>query len=117
MSKHTPGPWVVSEGRSIQAAWETHEIVQVCSISVSHWSTDPTHDDVPLNRQRNTRMALEATANSHLIAASPELLEALKAMLNALPRSKVHPAGYTNGKQDKANDLARAAIAKAEGVS
>lgn len=50
-----------------------------------------------------------------VVAAAPELLEALEEMLEAVPRDKQHPVGYTDSKQDKANDRARAAIAKARG--
>lgn len=102
-TQHTPAPWHVSEGRSIQAAWETHEIVQVCSISTSHWSTSPGHDDVPLNRSRNERMRSESEANARLIAAAPELLDALRRVID----SPFEP--------DKWRINVEAAIAKAQG--
>jgi hypothetical protein len=75
---HTPGPWHISEGASVKAAWETHEVVQVATLSTTHWSTDPNYDDVELNLSRNKRMAQESKANGRLIAAAPEMLGKLK---------------------------------------
>lgn len=97
-AKHTPGPWR-------QEVWR-----------------DEPYDPFVLelldgdNHTVLSRETLEETvANARLIAAAPELLAALKAMLALVPRDKLHPFGYTEEPQDKANDLAREAIRKAEG--
>ena len=58
MSKHTPGPWLKHDG-SITALYEGYGVGPVCHYNVSGVvETD--------------------TANANLIAAAPELLEALE---------------------------------------
>ena len=96
MSKHTPGPWATDQKEHD----EPHQNIRVqagkrgiCLV----WM-----DDAPV-RDYNA----EQRANARLIAAAPDLLEALKAML-------------TNWEEDSAYgsdaaDKARAAIAKAGG--
>lgn len=92
---HTPGPWEWLYGHSglrgqpttdnadgMVLAYEPHE---------GMWLRDYT---------------TEGAANAHLIAAAPELLEALKAVVNAL--------GFHGIARDAAN-RAISAIAKAEG--
>lgn len=83
MSKHTPGPWHIDDASYGQI---------VCSRT----------SDVAV--VRNTG-GLPHHGNARLIAAAPELLEALKAVLLIADR-----------KHD-AFDAARAAITKAEGRS
>jgi hypothetical protein len=96
---HTPGPW--------------------------HWDSDPVKND-PTGRIRYRVCAVgktitqvyyssfeggptNAEADARLIAAAPELLEALKAMLEyANNGTAIHPGALVW-------DDARAAIAKAEG--
>jgi len=80
MSKHTPGPWL-AQGRYIGVKGHMSYIGE-CSDQNGNWTNEPM-----------------AVANAHLIAAAPELLEALKDM----------------GARYGLTDLARAAIAKAEG--
>lgn len=79
---HTPGPWRVSpKGAYVM----THE-------------------------KKNTAFVMEAnrSANASLIAAAPELLDALQTMLAAVDADRIPGIGL-------ATDKARAAIAKAEG--
>lgn len=93
-AKHTPGPWKVidralngGEGVSIEAE---NGYTEVCKVNKSYHSR---------------------TANARLIAAAPELLEALKEAENWL-------AEYEDGPDSGLQGLlaqARAAIAKAEG--
>ena len=101
MSKSTPGPWRVrraSDGRPYQI--ETDEPVPV---AITSWGG--------ILR----RASSEGEANARLIAAAPDMLEALRALL-ALPGM-----GYTRrirGQNEKFCDVfdaAHAAIAKAEG--
>ena len=95
-TKHTPGPWTAQPRKS--------NFIDVC------------HD------QRDTKGAItlslckvqsrdswidESHANARLIAAAPELLEALQNLL------KVHEG--IGGTKYHAGDIARAAIAKATG--
>lgn len=105
--KHTPGPWAVEDpmgaetGLSIvQSGLKTYEwefIAMVCQSDAS---------DERMGRQLFI-LPEEQMANATLIAAAPDLLEALKGMLivsNLFTDSPYHEA-------------ARAAIAKAEGRS
>lgn len=93
-SKHTPGPWVVDEstdGRSkgfIRHQTEEGHSVAICRVTGTYWS----------HEQRE--------ANRRLIAAAPELLEALEEIV---ARNEI---------QHWFNlDQARFAIAKAKGES
>lgn len=99
MSKHTPGPWLLRDDEFVS--------VPGCVICVA-----PEED---LERSRAAW-----PANARLIAAAPEMLEALKAALAA-------PIIYTGGGEDESiddcglvgvqpiRDKIRGAIAKAEG--
>ena len=103
MSKHTPGPWVhdtrgyrhadvkAADGRNIACTWG-------------------------VNNQPKTKDACEAQkqiarANARLIAAAPELLEALKAIVKSL--ADQDDEGMIEHAQQMID--ARAAIAKATG--
>lgn len=91
MSKHTPGPWIVYEfvdGYDIRAP-EAECYVATASDPEAVWGA--------IGREEDAR----------LIAAAPELLEALENLL------KVHEG--EGGTQHNAADMARAAIAKAKG--
>jgi hypothetical protein len=103
---HTPGPWIVVENVNdifIDSPIESNggdESIEVCRMS--------RQDEDPY-----------ITPNARLIAAAPELLEALKRLLGAIeadvkisPTMPVKISFETNG---MAIDEARAAIAKAEG--
>jgi len=88
-TKHTPGPWMFRPSRQPQITSESDPAGRTIAI---------VYDQVP---------DAERKANASLIAAAPELLEALKECLGELERLGWGGAGYT--------DLAHAAIAKAEG--
>lgn len=95
MSKHTPGPWTVEVmengyGYSIVARNKQNKILRVIG-------------PVAANGAGIKGCSSKAKADARLIAASPELLEALKAVVSVTDRA-THEF-----------DLARAAIAKAEG--
>ena len=102
-TQHTPGPWI-GAGPSFgdQFPRYTTEIttedepygdghIQICELPFHH------HDE-------------ENEANARLIAAAPDLLEALKEMLDSHEDACT---GYGEGAADKA----RSAIAKATGVA
>jgi len=93
MSKHTPGTWVVFDDHPDKACVHIRE--------------DNGFDEIAaIYRYRgNPRDPL---ADARLIAAAPELLEALENLL------KVHEG--EGGTQHHAGDIARAAIAKATGA-
>jgi predicted ATPase len=91
MAKHTPAPWKVNS--------QKHGIF----IMAGNYCLASTAD---VRTNSDCRMNEEAKANAHLIAAAPELLEALK--------------GLFKNNQDidaylQAKDKAVQAIAKAEG--
>lgn len=92
MSKHTRGPW--TGGKECINAPDGRLVAQV-------------------NFQKRDSLELiskeEREANSYLLAAAPELLEALKSAMRSM-RGEV--SAPSNSKSLK---LARAAIAKAEG--
>ena len=103
MSGHTPGPWsyrtqphddwgVVRAGRYI-----------ICQ------ARDPRVDHLDLNEYRRTKVD-PFEANARLIAAAPDLLEALESAVGAM-EVLGHPPDYG------ALRKAKAAIAKARGES
>lgn len=90
MSGHTPGPWTYDKQyRRLMGPDGKDLYIE----GGAHWAT--TRDP-------------EAEANSRLIAAAPELLEALEQFLNHYP-------GGINPFLDEARSMGRAAIAKATG--
>lgn len=100
-AKHTPGPWRVFEhswcDTSIGAPGTSNAI---CRLDINHATEESQEAD-------EAQMA----ANARLIAAAPELLEALKACAAVC-------AGETTNKRGliSALEQARAALAKCEGV-
>ena len=94
-TKHTPGPWCLSD--------ESPMIIEdECKVIVGSASTYPNSGYFPGQK--------EAEANARLIAAAPELLEALEKALDD---------SACDGDQcgTEWHELARAAIAKAKGES
>lgn len=88
MTKHTPGPWHVVEGKLTKSSLEVHANSRaICELWRS-WDSET------------------ELANARLIAAAPEMLEALQMIANELPC-------LDNLMSDK--EIARAAIAKATG--
>jgi hypothetical protein len=97
-AKHTPGPWevedITSQGAMVYRRIKTSKDEPVGSVSA-----------YKLSKKRDA----EAEANARLIAAAPELLEALEMMIadfGDYPASKRPCLAF---------DLARAAIARATG--
>ena len=97
-AQHTPGPWTV------QTLWHSFRVVDSRAMTfsnsrlcdVQHWSTS--------NRGPSRE---EAEANARLIAAAPDLLDALKDLERV--------SGSAMLIDDPARANARAAIAKALG--
>ena len=92
MSKFTPGPWAVAyldrnDQRVVQA-----EYIEICTC----W-----HHSIGSIGQ-------EMEANARLIAAAPEMYEALKALVNAVPHSLRVTSEFNS-----AWHVGRAALAKA----
>lgn len=78
MEKHTPGPWVVSIGPPEHVKYEMHKTRIIPGgerdfiIATAEYGT------------YGPPMVGEADANARLIAAAPELLEALKAAVRVM---------------------------------
>jgi hypothetical protein len=90
---HTPGPWIAENGK----------------VKAGGFEYLPTHDGAALT---------EWEANARLIAASPEMLAALKRILPWIPITSAAEGGASAGSENvRAADDVRAAIAKAEGTS
>lgn len=106
MSEHTPGPWSLEPPKSSpftpqannrvwpSTAWANHRRDPICQLS-SQGAAPPDIDP-------------EAQANARLIAAAPELLAALKSLIE-----NVETGSYESTGQCIAD--CRAVIAKAEG--
>lgn len=88
-AKHTPGPWRISSGCD---RW----VVQEKGGCIACVEQDRKFGE----------------ANARLIAAAPELLEALTSLLDASQRNQEH---YSEEAHDIAESRARAAIKKATG--
>ena len=94
MSKHTPGPWRIDDEYAGLLEQDQHRFWINADIHIAYV-------DGPRNAER--------TANAHLIAAAPELLEALRSLHVAM-------ACYDGTPEETlALDAARAVIAKATG--
>lgn len=87
--KHTPGPWLIAEN----------------SPTFVYALDSVGHNEFDLNVQGRGQFRERHIANARLIAAAPDLLEALKGVVAVADR-----------KTDEF-DRARAAIAKAEGAA
>jgi|LakMenE18May11ns_1017448.scaffolds.fasta_scaffold8968160_2 hypothetical protein len=117
MSAHTPGPW---KDRRSTSDPETILIFASGARIVGRISADKGSELVPEGLRIN---ADETTENARLIAAAPDLLEALKLALAALdcevdnaPISPVVARSAQAWMRGKFGDAARAAIAKTEGA-
>lgn len=104
-AKHTPGPWFVeagSEWQTTNAFGSTHSITVVDQ-----------YGDVGLSDESVAKVfatnAEVASANARLIAAAPELLEALQVMLGTAGED------MTPAQRLPIMEKARAAIRKATG--
>lgn len=97
VAKHTPGPWGIQNPTAGNnqdyrvASYGKFELVSIV----------PAATDIPWE---------ERAKNAQLIAAAPELLEALKGILTYLP-----PSRSTDRLANEALEMAALAIQKAEG--
>lgn len=111
--KHTPGPWQVMndyDGATIVIANVDGETFSDGSSTFSYdFVCDTFPDDGDGSRSREI-----AKADAHLIAAAPELLEALKAMRPCV-EGYIDRCDFSRGIE--ARKLLNAVIAKAEGRS
>lgn len=99
MSTHTPGPWVYRRGDEWSLSVVTHH-GELPDGNPNAWTV------ASLNTRRD-----EADANARLIAAAPQLLEALRRYDTGCMAMDPEPNCQCVG------CVTRAAIAKAEGTS
>lgn len=123
MSKHTPGPWAIEALRYEGARIVAGPTYDKSSRPVGWVAADDTMEEASTGRIREV-MSDEANANARLIAAAPELLEALRGLLRdgiALDLNESRRWHYNGDRRiENFRDscpmcLGRAAIAKAEG--
>jgi hypothetical protein len=104
---HTPGPW----------DWGPHsdELVGRYEVNAGEGRQRAHICECHSNRQQTRKVAdEEAAANARLIAAAPELLEALQSLIDLSDDGSLHIEGSI-ATEDPVITAARAAIAKAEG--
>lgn len=95
--KHTPGPWLAQDGNHFEAD---------CVITTQDRLDTSKGPIAQLDTEFNEPVGAEQRANARLIAAAPDLLEALIDLLGAVE-------GVPCGPENKC----RAAIAKATGAT
>lgn len=101
-AQHTPGPWSVTNNN-----WETSTVYgrdgeTIAACQINSIVTEDTQYEFEAIKE----------ANARLIAAAPELLEALEHLLKVRTREGVKPQS-----RDAAEAKSRAAIAKATGAA
>ena len=101
MSAHTPGPWVVGNQTPLNFGVQRGHGME--HLGFVYGPSFPEHSEV----------GRRSLANARLIAAAPELLDALQALVSATERVSV--GDYSEETHDMAVSKARAAIAKATG--
>lgn len=98
-AQHTPGPWwLQADGAGWYVECTPERGHSVAYVRAEAGEDDPDTPDA------------EKEANARLIAAAPDLLEALWAMVTSF-----HAVEYMEPHMQEASNMARAAIAKAEG--
>ena len=101
MSKHTPGPWILTEGNRFDKEM----------VITTQYRLDASIGCIcEMDVYFTGLIGIEQEANARLIAAAPELLEALQNMLGLTEASD-----YMGAREIE--QQARAAIAKATGGS
>ncbi|OWB46501.1 hypothetical protein [Stenotrophomonas maltophilia] len=107
MSKHTPGPWIAYEIAPDDPEWGACEI----------WPDENDREDEEGTVKPVATMVM-GVENARLIAAAPELLDALIEAVKCgmVPISSAKDGGAsTHSRQVRCADMIRAAIAKATG--
>lgn len=125
MNKHTPGPWLCRKSYPNQTYWAVRPLdypdgnESLATIQVRGFPFSG-----PDNNENGYNQAVaEAEANARLIAAAPELLEAIKAALDSFREKECSCDGEgVDGRTvghgcffHRIEDGLRAAIAKATG--
>lgn len=109
-AQHTAGPWMAAAGPSSVVGWPVVARGGRSICNVSWLGHRPAH----VTDEQWTAFYVETQANASLIAAAPELLEALQAMTHGLPEL-LESIGYSD--EEDMIGKALAAIAKATGAA
>lgn len=96
-TQHTPGPWVAIDGRILPERY----VLTGASIATVH----------------ARKVAGMQAGNAHLMAAAPDMHEALKSIREYLSRCPPHSEDRTGAEWGRMMDLSGAALARAEGKS
>ena len=99
MSKHTPGPWLIAESVVSRHAVTNMRRIRSKNEGLEHGAVCDVY---------GIQDGSEASANARLIAAAPDLLEALQGIVSADDAHEL---------TQKHIESARAAIAKATGCT
>ena len=104
MSGHTPGPWTLAHGGYIQA-----------KPTAEHFAKFPKNKRVMVGHVVTFAECMDeqAAANARLIAAAPELADALQSVARLIDQSPAHGAQISHESATLALSIARAALAKA----
>lgn len=108
--KHTPGPWLVGPlaGRD-DANGNDERVIHLYDggpVIATAW---------PMGEDFDRTDAPEREANARLIAKAPELLELIRAYLNATSRTGVSAVLVDKAALDRADEAARALLAEIDG--
>jgi hypothetical protein len=97
---HSPGPWI------IETRLHVHAIKDANGQDLTYQDTEPQPDAGSVTSRG--RSANETLANARLIAAAPELLEALQDLFDIFPVKYQHDAFTIKVLTQAANVLSRA---------
>ncbi len=100
---HTPGPWICHSGAVWKDGPNVYPKGQEMGVPIARMDREPGNGTQPVERDSNAR----------LIAAAPELLEALEIMVIA-SEYDLRQLGHCGPTKTAASNKARAAITKAK---
>lgn len=107
MNKHTPGPWFSPDGKTIKQDFRPTGLTEAAGCIIGSVTGGPTSGPYFIE------VAEEVAANTKLIAAAPDLLEALQDLTDDIAERFDMDSPSTNPGIKHCIDAARAAIAKA----
>lgn len=115
MSKHTPGPWLIEKAGELFDADNRHAYFSKYNISCG--STKTSHENYyRIASVSNANNSSQNWQNAVLIAAAPDLLEALEDCVNRM-RSYLGLLKCDDEFIARETQIASAAIAKATGAA
>ena len=118
MSKHTEGPWAVEADPMDDRDYETMIVLPNKSGGFGTWIARAEHNWNEASAGEHRISWAEAQANARLIAAAPELLEALEATTHEVESVIRLVSNLTvRDEMQAVADKARSAIAKATGAA